>query len=60
MPTFEYECNECGFRFGLFQTMTDKPLRVCPKCGEPITRLNQSGGRIIFKGTCCQSTDNKK
>ena len=34
MPTYEYECPACGHRFEEFQSMTAKPLKVCPKCGK--------------------------
>lgn len=59
MPTYEYECEECGYKFEIFQNMKDEPLRTCPKCGEKITRLIGAGGGIIFKGSGFYSTDYK-
>jgi putative FmdB family regulatory protein len=32
MPIYEYECQACEHRFELWQKMSDKPVRVCPKC----------------------------
>jgi putative FmdB family regulatory protein len=32
MPIYEYECQACGHAFEEWQKMTDKPVRVCPKC----------------------------
>ena len=32
MPIYEYECQACGHAFEAWQKMTDKPVRVCPKC----------------------------
>ena len=29
MPTYEYECRECGHHFEKFQNMTDEPLKRC-------------------------------
>ena len=33
MPTYEYECPDCGHAFELFQSMTAKVKRTCPECG---------------------------
>ena len=46
MPTYEYECEKCGHVFECYQSMHDKPLKKCPKCGGLINRL--IGGGIIF------------
>jgi len=32
MPIYEYECQSCGHRFEEWQKMSDKPIKVCPKC----------------------------
>jgi putative FmdB family regulatory protein len=32
MPIYEYECKACGHTFEEWQKMSDKPVRVCPKC----------------------------
>jgi putative FmdB family regulatory protein len=32
MPIYEYECQACGHCFEQWQKMSDKPVRVCPKC----------------------------
>ena len=33
MPTYDYECRECGHRWELFQRMSENPKRKCPECG---------------------------
>ena len=33
MPTYEYKCQKCGYRFDHFQSISSDPLKVCPKCG---------------------------
>lgn len=60
MPTYEYVCKECGYRFERFQSMTDEPVRTCPKCGGRVRRLLSGGGGIMFKGSGFYATDYKK
>ncbi len=49
MPTYLYECEECG-RFEKLQKISDDPLEECPECGAGVKRLIGSPG-IIFKGS---------
>lgn len=49
MPTYEYECTKCGYKFDKFQNITDKPLSICPKCHKKLRRLIGAGAGIIFK-----------
>ena len=61
MPTYDYECDACGHRFEEFQSMNDKVLSKCPKCGKrKLRRLIGMGAGIIFKGSGFYSTDYKK
>jgi len=32
MPVYEYECRACNHRFEEWQKITDKPVKICPKC----------------------------
>ena len=57
MPTYDYECNECGHRFEFFQSMTDELVKVCPQCGGCVRRLIGTGAGLIFKGSGFYSTD---
>lgn len=58
MPTYEYECAECGHQFEEFQSITAKALKMCPACGErTLQRLIGSGAGIIFKGSGFYQTD---
>ena len=57
MPTYEYECKNCGNTFELFQNMTDKPLKECPECGGEVNRLIGIGSGFIFKGGGFYTTD---
>lgn len=58
MPTYEYECAACGHTVEIFQSITEAPIRKCPKCKKlRLRRLIGCGGGIIFKGTGFYETD---
>jgi putative FmdB family regulatory protein len=57
MPTYEYECKKCGDSFELFQSMSEEPVKVCPKCGGEARRLINGGAGVIYKGSGFYSTD---
>ncbi len=58
MPTYAYVCQNCQHEFDAFQSITAKPLRVCPACGQTaLKRLIGSGAGIIFKGSGFYCTD---
>ena len=60
MPTYEYECKDCRYKFEKFQQMIDKPIKQCPKCDGTVKRLIGRGAGIIFKGPGFYATDYKK
>lgn len=60
MPTYEYECLDCGHRFDVFQSMLEEPFKVCPVCRGKVKRLISSGAGLIFKGSGFYITDYKK
>ena len=60
MPTYEYECRDCGHEFEVFQQMSDKRLKKCPQCGGKLQRLIGAGAGIIFKGGGFYETDYKR
>jgi len=57
MPTYEYKCEDCGYKFEKFQSMKDKPIEKCPKCEGRVRRLISGGGGIIFKDSGFHTTD---
>jgi putative FmdB family regulatory protein len=57
MPTYEYECEKCGHRFEVFQTMTEKPRKRCPKCRGKLRKLVGGGAGMLFKGSGFYVTD---
>ncbi len=58
MPTYEYECGACGHRFEKYQSMTEKAIKKCPKCGKAKSERVISGGAgVLFKGSGFYQTD---
>ena len=60
MPTYEYKCQDCGYRFESFQGIKDEPLEKCPKCNGKVQRLISGGAGVIFKGSGFYATDYAK
>ena len=60
MPTYEYLCENCGYRFEKFQKITDEPIKKCPRCGGKVKRLISGGAGLIFKGSGFYVNDYKK
>jgi len=58
VPTYEYICENCGYEFEQFQSITAGSLKICPQCGKKgLKRLIGSGSGIIFKGSGFYQTD---
>ncbi|MFN2302892.1 MAG: FmdB family zinc ribbon protein [Anaerolineales bacterium] len=59
MPTYTYQCENCGIRFDQYQKFSEDPLIVCPECGEPTLRKVYQPVGIVFKGKGFYATDNR-
>ena len=63
MPTYEYECKECGKVFEKFESIKARAKRTiktdCQQCNgkAPVTRLIGAGAGVIFKGSGFYETD---
>jgi putative FmdB family regulatory protein len=58
MPTYEYICEACEHSFDEFQSMTEPPLKKCPKCGKKkLQRQFGTGAAVLFKGSGFYETD---
>jgi putative FmdB family regulatory protein len=49
MPTYEYECRNCGRKFEQWQAITEAPLMSCPECRGEVRRLVSGGAGFIIK-----------
>jgi putative FmdB family regulatory protein len=65
MPTYEYVCEKCGHQFEKFQSISSKPLAICPEdlCKQKrwgkgkVKRAISGGAGLIFKGSGFYITD---
>ncbi len=61
MPTYQYECADCGHQFEQLQSINENRLKKCPICKKnALHRLIGTGSGIIFKGSGFYETDYKK
>lgn len=61
MPTYQYQCKNCGFELEELQSMKEPPLVHCPRCKtDNLARIMSSGSGLIFKGSGFYLTDYKK
>ena len=57
MPTYQYKCNKCDYRFEEFQLITESPISRCPRCQGAVERLITGGAGFLFKGSGFYITD---
>lgn len=57
MPTYDYDCEECGYHFEKFQNIRARKLTRCPRCGGRVKRLIGTGSGVLFKGSGFYQTD---
>jgi putative FmdB family regulatory protein len=61
MPTYQYQCGNCGHTLEEFQSITEPPSTHCPQCNtESLLRVLGGGAGLIFKGSGFYLTDYKK
>jgi putative FmdB family regulatory protein len=58
MPTYQYQCTECGHAFEQFQSFSDDALTTCPECTGKLRKLFNSVG-VVFKGSGFYKTDSR-
>lgn len=60
MPSYTYKCKNCSHVFDTVQSISDEPLRECPKCqGEIFRQIGKNVG-ISFSGSGFYANDVKK
>ncbi len=59
MPTYSYQCTECGNRFDIVQAFTDDALTTCEHCSGRLRKRFNSVG-VVFKGSGFYRTDSRE
>ncbi len=59
MPTYTYQCDNCGVRFDRYQKFEDQPLTYCPECNKKSLRKIYAPVGIVFKGSGFYATDHR-
>jgi putative FmdB family regulatory protein len=59
VPTYSYQCTECGDRFDIVQAFTDDALTTCKRCSGRLRKLFNSVG-VVFKGSGFYRTDSRE
>ncbi len=57
MPTYDYQCTDCGHEFEAFHSISAAPLTACPECEGAVQRLIGTGAGFLFKGAGFYQTD---
>ncbi|MFF0560536.1 FmdB family zinc ribbon protein [Streptomyces sp. NPDC004266] len=58
MPTYQYQCTECGEGLEAVQKFTDDALTVCPSCQGRLKKVFSAVG-IVFKGSGFYRNDSR-
>lgn len=58
MPTYQYQCTDCGNALEVRQGFTDDALTVCPSCDGTLRKVFNAVG-VVFKGSGFYRTDSR-
>src|SRR3989304_7108949 len=58
MPTYGYRCKSCDHTFEVMQSVSDEPIKECPKCEQEVAKIFYPVG-IAFKGSGFHVNDYK-
>ncbi len=58
MPTYQYQCTECGESLEAVQKFSDDALTQCPGCSGRLRKIFSAVG-VVFKGSGFYRTDSR-
>jgi putative FmdB family regulatory protein len=58
VPTYQYQCTECGEALEAVQKFSDDALTECPNCGGRLRKVFSAVG-VVFKGSGFYRTDSR-
>jgi len=59
VPTYQYQCTECGEALEVQQSFTDDALTVCPHCQGRLRKVFNAVG-VVFKGSGFYRNDSRQ
>jgi putative FmdB family regulatory protein len=58
VPTYQYQCADCGEALEVRQSFTDDALTVCPSCDGSLRKVFNAVG-VVFKGSGFYRNDSR-
>jgi putative FmdB family regulatory protein len=58
VPTYQYQCTDCGNALEVRQSFTDEALTVCPSCDGTLRKVFNAVG-VVFKGAGFYRNDSR-
>ena len=58
MPTYQYQCTECGAALEIIQSFSDDTLTECPECAGRLRKVFNAVG-VVFKGSGFYRNDSR-
>jgi putative FmdB family regulatory protein len=58
VPTYQYQCTECGEALEAVQKFSDDALTECPNCSGRLRKVFSAVG-VVFKGSGFYRTDSR-
>jgi putative FmdB family regulatory protein len=58
VPTYQYQCTQCGAALEVIQSFTDDALTECPECAGRLRKVFNAVG-IVFKGSGFYRNDSR-
>ncbi|MFC0627867.1 FmdB family zinc ribbon protein [Kribbella deserti] len=58
MPTYQYQCTDCGTNLEVRQSFSDDALTVCPECSGVLRKVFNAVG-VVFKGSGFYRNDSR-
>lgn len=58
MPTYQYQCTQCGSALEVIQSFSDDALTECPECAGRLRKVFNAVG-IVFKGSGFYRNDSR-
>ena len=58
MPTYQYQCTQCGAALEVIQSFSEDALTECPECAGRLRKVFNAVG-IVFKGSGFYRNDSR-